>query len=392
MRAPFLVFKRNSRDRVTRKSVVRFCVRFFDDDGAVVLTKTLKATNKTAAVIEAKGLHDRGDARAKSDPLVLDFLADFWKIDSNYAKMKALRGRALSIHYVEISAMVVKKHLGERLKNVRLHQLTVPLMEKTILNLSETGASARTINAVIAAVRVPISDWARHNRVPDPLQYLGRIAENPRARGTLSVDEIAKIIELRSESPRVRCAVLLGALCGLRLGEVRGLEWSDVDEASGMLHVVHNYVDDREGVKGPKCGSRRDVPLPAAVLEAVTLCRACAPKDARHVLWNDKDATRPMDKGTIERAFPILLGRIGIDDTARKSRNLCFHGLRHSYISMTRAAGVPDFAVMRLAGHKSLQMTERYSHAENVVDFTAARLALNGAISDSIAKAAGGDK
>jgi integrase len=82
-----------------------------------------------------------------------------------------------------------------------------------------------------------------------------------------------------------------------------------------------------------------------------------------------------------ERAFRRILGRIGIDEEKRKARNLVFHGLRHSYVSITRATGLPDFAVMRLAGHKTLAMTERYSHSENVVDFAAARLAINGAVS-----------
>ncbi len=388
MRAPFSIFKRTSRDRATGKSVIRYCARFFDEDGNIVLTKTLKATAKTAAVCEAKALYDRGEGRAKCDPFILDFLADFWRVDSDYAKMKRLRGRPLSLHYVEINAMIIKKHFGVPLKSIRLHQLNESLMEKIVLGLSAAGVGPRSINSLIQAVRVPVSDWARRNRVADPLQYLAHVAETPKERGTLSVDELARIIELREESPRLRCAILLGALCGLRLGEAVGLQWEDVDEVAGMLHIVHNWQAG-EGVKAPKCGSRRDVPLPAAVLEAVKLCRACAPEASPFVLWNDRDSTRPADKNVIERGFRRVLGLIGINEDARKERNLVFHGLRHTYVSMTRAAGVPDFAVQRLAGHKSAGMMERYSHAENVVDFAAARLALNGAISDSIAKAAG---
>lgn len=118
--------------------------------------------------------------------------------------------------------------------------------------------------------------------------------------------------------------------------------------------------------------------LYAVVLEAVKLCRAIALEGSQFVLFNEKRTDRPPDKRVLERGFRTIFGRIGIDDEARKTRNLVFHGLRHTFVSMPRAAGLPDFAVMRLAGYKSLQMTERYSHAENVVDFTAARLALDG--------------
>jgi len=379
-RPPFSVFKRPSKDRTTGKPVVRYVARFFDEDGIIVRTKTLEATSQTKAALEAKALLDKGEGRSSADPLVLDFLKEFWKVDSDYAKMKALRGSPLSLNYVEINQMIVGKHWGAALKGVRLHSLNVSRMERIVLDMSAKGASPRTINAALSALRIPVSDYARKHRMPDPLQYLAKMAEKPRERGTLSLDEVAKIVALTDESPRNRLAVLLGALCGLRLGEVAGLQWGDVDEAAGMLHIVHNFVNAREGLKGPKCGSKRDVPLPLAVLEAIEVCRNATPSASPFVLWNDRANNRPADKVAIERGFLKILERIGIDDGKRKARNLVFHGLRHTYVSITRATGLPDFAVMRLAGHRSLAMTERYSHSENVVDFAAARLAINGAV------------
>ena len=109
------------------------------------------------------------------------------------------------------------------------------------------------------------------------------------------------------------------------------------------------------------------------------------------MLWNDKDKERPADKNALERGFRMILGKIGIDEETRAARNLCFHGLRHSFVSITRATGLPDWVTMRLAGHKTLAMTERYSHSENVLDFAAARLALDGAVSEGTAKAVGGE-
>jgi integrase len=378
-RAPFSIFKRQSKDRQTGKAVLRYCARFFDEEGAVVRTKTLEATSATKATLEAKALLDKGEGIASADPFALDFLRAFWKADSDYARMKALRGRGLSIRYIEINALIVNKHLAEPLKGIRFHSLTVPRMEKIVLGLSDAGMNPRTINAIISAIRIPVTDYSRRHRIPDPLMYLQRAAERPRERGTLSLEEVAKIIALDDESPRVQTALLLGALCGLRMGETRGLEWGDVDGPGGMLHIVHNWVDDREGSKGPKCGSRRDVPLPAVVLKSVELCRSIAPEGASLILFNEREPGKPIGKQALERGFRRILVKIGIDEEERRKRNLVFHGLRHTYVSATRAAGLPDFAVMRLAGHKSLAMTERYSHAENIVDFAAARAALDAA-------------
>ena len=276
-RAPFSVFKRNSRDRTTGKPVVRFVARFFDEDGNVRKTKTLEATSATKATLEAKGLLDKGEGIEQADPLVLDFLAAFWKVDSDYSKMKSLRGRALSLKYVEINRMIVAKHLGEPLKGIRLHSLSVPRIERIILDLAAKGVGSRSINCVLQALRVPVSDYSRKHRVPDPLMYLGKVAETPKERGTLSIDEIGKIVELRAESPRLRCAVLLGALCGLRLGEAAGLQWGDVDEAAGMIHVIHNWQAG-EGVKAPNAAPSETFPSLPPSLRPWTFARPRRPR------------------------------------------------------------------------------------------------------------------
>ena len=57
----------------------------------------------------------------------------------------------------------------------------------------------------------------------------------------------------------------------------------------------------------------------------------------------------------------------------QKRRNLTFHGLRHTFITLGRLAGISDLEIQALARHKSGAMMERYSHASQVLDFTAAR-------------------
>ncbi len=373
-RAPFSVFKRTSTDSQGKKST-SFSARFFDPDGKVVRTKALKATSATKAHTEAKALLEAGEAKKPDNPLVLDFLRDFWKADSPYAQMKALRGKPLSARYILTSETAIRVHWTPYLEGVRLRALTIDLVEAAILDLSNKGKSPRIINVGLQAIRVPMADYSRRNRQPDPLTYCRPLSETPKERGILTIDEISKIVGMADENPRARCAVLLGALCGLRMGECFGLEPGDID--GNIIHIVHNWVDDKEGIKAPKCGSKRDVPMPAVVKEAIELCLSIAPEDSRFVLWNEKDPTRPCDKNMIERGFTLMLLALNITPEERKTRNLCFHGLRHAYVSMSRASGLPDFVTMRLAGHKSAAMLERYSHAEGSFDFNQVRAGMD---------------
>lgn len=68
-----------------------------------------------------------------------------------------------------------------------------------------------------------------------------------------------------------------------------------------------------------------------------------------------------------------MLKEIGIDHEAREKRYLTLHGLRHLFITLSRANGIPGYLVMKMTGHKSIQMTERYSNHDTLIDFNDAR-------------------
>lgn len=84
----------------------------------------------------------------------------------------------------------------------------------------------------------------------------------------------------------------------------------------------------------------------------------------------------PVDSGTVTKGFYAMLKEIGIDNDARVKRYLTLHGLRHLFITLSKANGIPDYLVMKMAGHKSIQMTERYSNHDALIDFNEARLKL----------------
>jgi integrase len=57
----------------------------------------------------------------------------------------------------------------------------------------------------------------------------------------------------------------------------------------------------------------------------------------------------------------------------QKRRNLTFHSLRHSYITMSRMAGITDVEIQALAGHKDGRMMENYTHVGQILDYSVAR-------------------
>jgi integrase len=62
-----------------------------------------------------------------------------------------------------------------------------------------------------------------------------------------------------------------------------------------------------------------------------------------------------------------------VSDEQRQKRNLCVHGLRHTFVSHLRASGIPDFIVASLSGHSDLEMVRRYSHTTGLINYDTLR-------------------
>jgi integrase len=190
-------------------------------------------------------------------------------------------------------------------------------------------------------------------------------------KGVLTQQEAAALIASPAADKRRRLAILLGVLCGMRLGEVRGLLWGDIDPEAGIIHIRHNWQD-LEGIKAPKNGEPRDVPLPLAVKEAGEAYQGGRTVEAGELVFGRKDG-KPLCNGYFRMALGAELTAAGICGEEQRKRNITFHSLRHTYVTLNRALGISDFEIQALAGHKSAAMMERYSHAKQVVDYDSAR-------------------
>ena len=370
-RAPFTLFSRPS-----TKSRKVYYARFQDEEGHIIRTVSLGTGNKTEAARFAIKLLNDGVVSRDQNPLLLDFIDETWAKDSAYVQGRSLRGVDISERYIDDSRKIVHRIFGQAFKGLHVLDLTPAKLESAVLKASKSYGP-RTVNQALQAVKVLYAWFCRQHRLTNSLISIRKLAEHTKERGTVSAAELAAIISIPDESPRVKASVLLGGLCGLRLGEVRGLQWEDIDTKLMLIHICHNAPTNSDTVKTPKWGSTRTVPMPQAVADELKLVRAMTNASSSFVIFNEAATDRPIEEVTVTRGFQRLLRKVGISDQKRKDRNISFHSLRHTYVSLTRAAGVPDFAVMRLAGHRSGAMTETYSHVDNVVDFSAARAAID---------------
>lgn len=127
--------------------------------------------------------------------------------------------------------------------------------------------------------------------------------------------------------------------------EVRDIEFD-------QRHIVVRHAMSEDQSLTPKSGAERTVPL-AAELEQ-RLRDAVKDKFPRARVVLDANGQTP-SRQTVLRVFKLYLR-----DASLKERS--FHALRHYFISELMRGGASAEAVRVLAGHSTLEMTQRYAH------------------------------
>jgi integrase len=212
---------------------------------------------------------------------LIQYLEQFWTPTSEYANFKRdVEKNPLTPYYIEMNHDDVRRHVQPY---PGFNGLTVGTLNKAVLKKyliwlagrktqrrKKDGTivegdilSSRRANAVLQSVRVAIR-WAVDNEeiMTDPFHKLGEVTESTKEKGVLTLEERNTLIDMPIKDYRTRLIMLLGCLCGLRRGEIRGIQWGDISD--GLIHVRHNYQD-QDGLKMPKYNSVRKVPVPAAV-------------------------------------------------------------------------------------------------------------------------------
>jgi integrase len=165
----------------------------------------------------------------------------------------------------------------------------------------------------------------------------------------LSPDEADRFLAAAGEW---RTFMLTAIRCGLRQGELRGLQWGDVDLESSRLRIARAFT--QTGWELPKSGKARTVDLPWDALAALRDRRPA--KAGRTELVFPGPLGKPLD----EKAIYNACRRIAT--AAQIARHVHPHMLRHSMASHHAMAGTPLPVIQSWLGHASISTTMRYSH------------------------------
>jgi integrase len=210
----------------------------------------------------------------------------------------------------------------------------------------EQGLSHKTINNHLTVLRKCLQtacDWGRLQSVPKVV-WLRSI---PSRRDFLTIEESTILTTAAASEPEWYAMILLGLRTGMRLGELIGLEWGDVDFQQSVITISRSIV---EGiVSSPKTHRERRVAFPFSVGVALKALRP-----SQGLIFHRPDG-RPLSHGISEHALNRTCKRAGL-------RHIGWHTLRHTCASQLAQLRGNSLEAQRILGHTSIAMTERYTH------------------------------
>ncbi len=246
----------------------------------------------------------------------------------NYFKQK-------SENYRKHSVQMINCVYAPWFSNQYLHEITQKDVQDFLDHRQEHGSSNKTRINDLVTLRIMFDKAIEHHyALENPCKGIETPKNIARKdRKPVPIEQFRAL--LRKADPELRNGILILINTGIRVGELFHLQGSDFDLMNGFM-----TIRSLEG-RTTKNYRSRVVPIPSVVR---TLVQGLEPEEK----------LMQVKFKTFEARFFRLRKELGMDWN--------MHELRHTYVSMMLKEGVDQRTVQEYVGHKTEDVTRRYSH------------------------------
>lgn len=237
------------------------------------------------------------------------------------------------------------KHLEPVFKGVRLKTITTDKLKAFVTQRLKEGAAPASVNCDLGCFRKMLHLGAQLTpplvgRIP----HFPMLAENNVREGFLEHDEFLAIRGAAKD--RLKIAMTIAYYTGMRLREIiseRGLRWEQVDLEEGSIRLSSSQT---------KTKSPRIVYMGDDFLRVMRRAREVHLQTYPESPYICHYKGKPFDD--IDRLWASACRRVGV-----KGRT--FHDLRRTGVRNLIRAGVPETVAMKISGHKTRAIFDRYN-------------------------------
>ncbi len=261
--------------------------------------------------------------------------------------------------------------------NIKLNDLRTTHLQRHYKKLLDNGVTPTTIRQINTNLKTCLNEAERQGYIQKnwcKLVTLPKKEDNKEVK-VLTKQEQEKFLEaIKGHELELLYIVALGT--GLRIGEILGLKWSDIDFKNNEIHVNRSlqkaaiYENDKivryevQETTPKTKNSLRTIPVPQNIIKKL---RAHKKEQNEFILllqeeYDNKNYVfcnklgKPIEDKRPGRNLKTILTSIGIEP-------IKFHALRHTYATRLFEAGIPPKTVQHLMGHSDIETTMNiYTH------------------------------
>lgn len=271
--------------------------------------------------------------------------------------------------YAELIRLHAKPTLGvtqlTKLRPLHIEELYGMLRKRGL-----SGTTVLQVHRVLHAAFNQAVKWQLLDR--NPADAVKAPRKTSQEAASLTAEQIPSLLKA-VEPSQLELPTLIALGTGMRLGEVLGLRWQDVDLENATAHVRQTLQITMQFDIPKSHRSIRSLTLPGFLVDALRSHKKV--QNERRLLlgesWQDLDLIcergdgLPLRPDTISKQFGVAMKAAGL--------NITFHGLRHTHASLMLAAGADLKVTSSRLGHSSISITaDLYTHVASSQDRQAA--------------------
>ena len=266
------------------------------------------------------------------------------------------------IRYEGLVRLYIKPYLGK----IKLNDLKPFQIQHLLTNLRKQGQSPRQIEMIHATLRRAYVIAVRQGYTAMNPVKLVDPPSVPRKELNILDDNQARQFMVTAQESRHETLYYLAITTGIRMGELLGLKWAEVDWAKKEIFIqrqlqrIHGegYIFSTLKTRS----SRRKIALGEEAMKRLSTHRKKQGHQRRSDKWHEQDLVFPSTIGTpmgprnLLRDFKKMLKIAKLPD-------MRFHDLRHTAATMMLMNGIPIIVVSRRLGHSKPSVTlDIYGH------------------------------
>lgn len=303
-------------------------------EGRTIRESTGTHSKKTPQKVYAERIsavtHGRFNIRqTKRSPTLSEYADEYLEIYSKSNK------RPHSFRRDQTSIKNLKGFFGGK----TLNEIRPMLIEHYKRKRLDKGRKPGTINRELACLKHIYTIAVKNGRaISNPVKEVKLLREDNQITNVLSRDDEEFL--LANSAPHIQRVVVCALETGMRLGEILGLQWDQVDLSRRLIRVTKT-----------KTGRSREIDITDRLLGVLKQARRQG--ISGHVF-------RGLDNLpilSVKEGYKNALKRAGLED-----KNYRFHDLRHTFATRLVEAGADLITVQELLGHSTILTTQRYAH------------------------------